>query len=203
MDRKPNIAIKASQLQRAATRLPSRIPLLDSFLGGGLGWGEISEWGLPWGAGLRDLILLFMASAQQETQRPTWVLWIYGQKDVQVNPLAWHARGIDLKRLRFATSAKPLIELKPLFLSGFFRMIVLDSIPRLSSEDYAFLARQARNLQQHILILHSYDLSNGQGNVWARLRLNCWRDFSQQRAFITLLKGQQQRQLSLPLQNLD
>ena len=203
MNKKEDLTIKASHLRQPVAKLSSRVALLDSFLGGGLGWGEISEWGLPWGAGLRDLILLFMASAQQETQRPAWVLWIYGQRDIQVNPMAWHARGIQLERLRFATSSKPLAELKPLFLSNFFRMIVLDSVAPLSHEDYAFLARQARSLQQHILILHAHDLSNSQGNVWARLRLNCRRDFAQQRAFITQLKGQQHSQLSLSLKSLD
>ncbi len=203
-NKKQSVAVPASLLverDAGAHRPPlaSRLPLLDSFLGGGLGWGDISEWGLPWGTGLRDLILPFLASAQQQEQPPAWVLWVYGQKDVSVNPLAWHARGVPLEQLRFASSTKPLIELKPLFLSGFFRVIVLDSIPRMADEDYAFLARQARRLQQHILILQPYLLSSAQGNVWARLRINCWRDFSQQRVCITLLKGLQQRQLLLPL----
>ncbi len=202
-DKKQTFMVPASQLSPGLGKalqapLASHIPLLDSFLGGGLGWGELSEWGLPWGTGLRDLILPFLASAQAQEQLGAWVLWIYGQRDVCVNPLAWHARGVQLGQLRFAASSKPLIELKPLFLSGFFRVIVLDSIPRLSTEDYAFLARQARRLQQHILILQPELLSSAQGNVWARLRINCWRDFSQQRVCITLLKGHQQRQLLLP-----
>ncbi|MCX6128950.1 MAG: hypothetical protein NTX25_07785 [Proteobacteria bacterium] len=206
MHKKQTLTARASQLPKApaqALPIPSRMALLDEFLGGGLAWGELSEWGLPWGAGLRDLILPFLASAQHETQQATWILWIYGQKDVQINPLAWHSRGINLEKLRFSTSLRPLVEFKPLFLSNFFRIIVLDSISNLSSGDYAFLARQARSQQQHIMILHPSDLSNSQGNIWARLRLNCWRDFSQQRAFITLLKGRQQRQFSLPLTNLD
>jgi len=201
-EKKPMVAVPANQLTQGRARtlqppLSSRLPLLDSFLGGGLGWGELSEWGLPWGSGLRDLILLFLVSAQQCEQPPAWVLWVYGQRDVCVNPLAWHARGIKLEQLRFAFSTKPLIELKPLFLSGFFRVIVLDGIPRLQDEDYAFLARQARRLQHHILVLQPYELSSAQGNVWARLRINCWRDFVQHRVGITLLKGQQQRQLFL------
>lgn len=205
-DKKPAVAVPASQILEEKTRipqtrLPSRLPLLDSFLSGGLGWGELSEWGLPWGSGLRDLILPFLVSAQCE-QPPAWILWVYGQKDVSVNPLAWHARGMNLEQLRFARSTKPLIELKPLFLSGFFRVIVLDGIPRLQVEDYAFLARQARQLQQHILVLHPYELSSEQGNVWARLRVNCWHDFIQRRVGIALVKGHRQRQLHLPFPGL-
>jgi hypothetical protein len=201
-EKKPIVTVLASQLSQGKARslhppLPSRVSLFDSFLGGGLGWGELSEWGLPWGSGLRDLILPFLVNAQQE-QPPAWVLWIYGQKDICVNPLAWHARGVRLEQLRFALSTKPLIELKPLFLSGFFRVIVLDSIPRLMDEDYAFLARQARRLQQHILVLHPYTLTTSRGNVWARLRINCSRDFAHQHVVLTLLKGHQQRQLLLP-----
>ncbi|HYX37308.1 MAG TPA: hypothetical protein VE954_29745 [Oligoflexus sp.] len=205
-EKKPNVTVPASQLSQGKARLsqpplPSHVSLLDSFLGGGLGWGDLSEWGLPWGTGLRDLILPFLVSAQQGEQPPAWVLWVYGQKDICVNPLAWHARGIRLEQLRFAFSTKPLIELKPLFLSGFFRVIVLDGVPRLTDEDYAFLARQARRLQQHILVLHPYTLTTAHGNVWARIRINCWRDFSHQHVGITLLKGHQQRQLLLPFHN--
>jgi hypothetical protein len=204
-EKKPNITMRASQLPQGRggslqPPLPSRLPLLDSFLGGGLGWGELSEWGLPWGCGLRDLILPFLVSAQGE-EPPAWILWVYGQKDICVNPLAWHARGVQLERLRFACSTRPLIELKPLFLSGFFRLIVLDGVPRLMDEDYAFLARQARRLQQHILVLHPYTLTRERGNVWARLRINCARDFTQQHVVLTLLKGHQQRQLLLPFQS--
>jgi hypothetical protein len=202
-DKKQVLTVPASQLSQAEARtlhppLPSRLPRLDSFLGGGLGWGELSEWGLPWGMGLRDLILPFLGSAQECEQPSAWVLWVYGQQDICINPLAWHARGLRLEQLRFVFSTKPLIELKPLFLSAFFRVIVLDGIPRLTDEDYAFLARQARRLQQHIMVLHPYSLTAAHGNVWAKLRINCWRDFSQEHIGITLLKGQQQRQLLLP-----
>ena len=190
-----------NQVQRGLEqpRLSSGMAVLDDILEGGLSWGELSEWGLPWGVGLRDLMLSFIAKAQEAKQTPTWALWIYGQNDIAINPLAWHARGIHLQHLRFVANRKPLIELKPLFLSSFFRLIVLDSVSLLLEEDYAFLARQARQFQQHIIVLHPYQLCAGRGNIWARLRVNCQRDFDQKRICLDILKGRQQRQFFVPI----
>lgn len=177
------------------TSLSSGHALLDEFLDGGLRWGELSEWGMPWGQSLRDIILWFLIHAQGRHEEPCWILWIYGQNDISINPLAWQARGLDLSWVRFAHAQQPVRELKPIFLSHFFRIIVIDGAQRLNEDDCAFLARQARRQQQMIILLRSYPLSQGRGNVWAKTRVNCWQDMQQQKVFAKIIKGRQPRQI--------
>lgn len=172
--------------------LPSGLPLLDDLLEGGLREGELSEWGMPWGQGLRELLLPFLASAQRKDY---WILWIYGQSKICVNPLAWKARAVDLNRIRFVGTEQPLQDLRPVFLSDFFRLIVIDQGKPLSEEDCAFLARQARRQRQSILILKPYALSHTQGNVWARLRVNCGQDLQTRMVSAELLKGRHPKRL--------
>lgn len=178
--------------QHAPPVLSSGLPLLDELLEGGLHEGELSEWGMPWGQGLRELLLPFLAAAQRKDY---WILWIYGQSKICVNPLAWKARAVDLNRIRFAQSEHALRDLRPVFLSDFFRLIVIDQSKQLSDEDCAFLARQARRLRQSILILKPYALSHTQGNVWARLRVNCGQDLQSRMFRAELLKGRHPKQL--------
>lgn len=179
--------------------LSSGNDLLDEFLDGGLRWGEVSEWGMPWGQCLRDIILWFLIHAQQRNEGPCWILWIYGQPDISINPLAWQARGLDLSWIRFARAQQPVRELKPIFLSDFFRIVVIDGAQRLHDDDCAFLARQARRHKQMIVLLRSHPLSQGRGNVWAKTRVNCWQDLKQQKVFAKILKGRQPRQIIWPL----
>ena len=179
------------------SHLSSGHPLLDEFLDGGLRWGELSEWGMPWGQSLRDVILWFLIRAQQA--EPCWILWIYGQPDISINPLAWQARGLDLNWIRFARAQQPLHELKPVFLSPFFCIIVIDAPQRLADDDCAFLARQARRQQQMLIILRPHALSPGRGNVWAKMRVNCWHDLQQQRIFAKIVKGRRPRQIMWPI----
>ncbi len=176
--------------------LASHHPLLDEFLEGGIRWGEISEWGIPWGQALREVVLPFLVSAQKNQTPKPWILWIYGQKDVCINPLAWHARGLDLSHMRFAHTQQPVHELKPIFLSPFFRIIVIDSVRNLSDEECAFLARQARRQQQLLFLIRPFLLSPQQGNVWAKTRINCWRSNEQQRIYAKIVKGRSPRQVT-------
>jgi hypothetical protein len=155
---------------------------------------------MPWGQGLREILLPFLVSAQQ--LKDYWILWVYGQSTVCVNPLAWKARSVDLNRIRFVQSTKPLHDLRPIFLSDFFRVIVLDHGLALSDEDCAFLARQARQQRQSILILKPQALSHTQGNIWARLRVNCSQDLRTQILSAELLKGRHPGRISLEQKQL-
>ena len=134
--------------------LSSKDPILDNFLGGGLRWGEISEWGIPWGQGMRGIIIPFLVAAQQDSDSRPWVLWIYGQRDICINPPAWHARGVELRTFRFTYAQQPVRDLRPLFLSPFFRIIIMDSVSKLNDDEYAFIARQARKQKQLVFILY-------------------------------------------------
>ncbi|MBC7532422.1 MAG: hypothetical protein H7318_12665 [Oligoflexus sp.] len=176
-------------------RLLSGLTALDSMLDGGLTEGELSEWGMPWGQGLRELMLPFLARAQRDYSY--WVLWVYGRQHVAINPWAWHARAIDLNSTRFVYSQDPMQELRALFLSDFFRVIVLDQVPHLKEEDCQHLARNARTYGQSIIILRPGLLTHEQGNIWTRLRLNCHYDFESQRIAVHVLKGRAPRTISI------
>jgi hypothetical protein len=180
--------------KRSPVRLLSGFEPLDALLGGGLQEGEISEWGMPWGYGLRELILPFLTHAQR--QQGYWILWICGYDCVTINPWAWHARSIDLETIRFATSQNPLGDLRQIFLSDFFRVIVLDHIPRLREEDCQHLARYARVYGQTLIILRSHSLVNEQGNIWARVRTNCFCDLSRGEIRVEVVKGRSPKTLT-------
>ena len=142
---------------------------LDKFLEGGLATGAVSEWGMPAGQSLREIALAVVGGA---TRREMMVLWVNGQDGLDVYPPAWSARGVDLRFIRFVTANKPLEVLKPVFLEPVFRLMVLDSPKHLGSEEWAFIARQARAMDIHVMVLHNFLLSGSRGNIWARLRIN-------------------------------
>ena len=181
------VALKAASLVPAGDRLSSGIAALDEFLGGGLSWGSVCEWGIPFGSGGREVLVSFLATISStstltsnqgrvdQTAAPLpWTLWVQGRSGLTVYPPAWHARGVDLERIRFTTSAKPVSDLKPVFMDPLFKIIILDAPRSLSDDDCAFLARQARAHGQLIIILRDFFLGERRGNVWARLRINCW-----------------------------
>ncbi len=186
--------------QRFSTKLLSGYEPFDNLLHGGLQEGELSEWGLPWGQGLRELILPFIRYAQEECHY--WVLWVSGHDRAKINPWAWHARSIQLDTIRFVVSPSPLDELRAIFLSDFFRVIVLDQIPNLSEEDCQHLARQARRSGLTILILRDGQLDTRVGNIWTRLRLNAERQSPAGDVRIDLVKGRRPQSLQLPLSAL-
>lgn len=178
---------------RFAARLLSGFNPLDSLLDGGLQEGELSEWGMPWGHGLRDLILPFLSYAQRS--HGYWILWVSGHEHVTMNPWAWHGRSIELETIRFVRSQDPLHELRQLFLSDFFRVIILDQIPHLREEDCQHLARHARTYGLSILILRPYALTHAQGNIWTRLRLNCSQNWLENRITVEVIKGRTPKSL--------
>ena len=152
------------------TRFFSGHSALDEFLEGGLASGAVSEWGMPAGQGAREIVLSIVGRV---TAAEMLVLWVNGQDGLEVYPPAWSARGVDLRFIRFATAKKPIELLKPVFLEPLFRLVVLDSPKNLSGEEWAFMARQARAMEVHVMVLQNFFLSGRRGNIWARLRVNC------------------------------
>jgi RecA/RadA recombinase len=152
------------------TRFFSGNSALDEFLEGGLASGAVSEWGMPAGQGAREIVLSIVGRV---TAAEMLVLWVNGQDGLEVYPPAWSARGVDLRFIRFATAKKPIELLKPVFLEPLFRLVVLDSPKNLSGEEWAFMARQARAMEVHVMVLQNFFLSGRRGNIWARLRVNC------------------------------
>ncbi|MEY4631958.1 MAG: hypothetical protein RIQ81_2078 [Pseudomonadota bacterium] len=148
----------------------STCPQLNRFLDGALVPGSVSEWGMPAGHGARELALSIVAQA---TLRHQLVLWVNGNESLDVYPPAWSARGVDLGRLRFVQSGRPVEMLKPVFLERLFDLIVIDCPKHLGADDWAFLARQARTLDVHVMVLQDFLLSGRRGNIWARVRINC------------------------------
>lgn len=175
------------------TRLGSGIRLLDDFFAGGLPLGSIVEWGAPFGQGGRELLVRYLASVTKEH----WILWVHARACLTVYPPAWMARGLSLERLRFAVTAEPLEDLRAVFLEPFFRVIVLDAPPMFSKDDCAFVARRARVQRQLIILVRDHQLNASRGNVWARLRVNCWFEPGPSQYRLRVLRGLSPRQLSL------
>ena len=195
------------QISSAATiahgwrKLPSTLPELTDFLHGGLPFASVIEWGLPWGHEVREVVLSLLAmTTSHRWDQPLWSLWVHTRERICVYPPAWEARGIDLSFIRFAYSRKPLDDLRAIFLDPFFKVIILDLShgSSLKPEEMAFLARTARQQNQMIIILRDYLLSPQKGNVWAKLRLNCWR-VDHQKLQLRIVKGLPPANLSLSM----
>ncbi len=177
--------------------LTSSVSSLDQFLDGGLRFGELSEWGAPLGRGGRGIIIRYLTRQGLANDEKHWCLWVCGKAGVDVYPPAWMARGVDLSRIRFAYASQLLRELKPVFMNPFFRVVVIDAPKKLSAEDCAFLAQRARANKQAIILIRDYFLSVKQGNVWARMRLNCWQDEDGGRFHMRMVRGLSPRELAL------
>jgi hypothetical protein len=177
---------------------------LDEALGGGLPLGAVTEWGVPLGRGGRDVVLSWLTHLTRPhgANERGWALWIYSHADLTVYPPAWLARGVALSHVRFAQAARPLADLRPAFMEPLFKLIVLDGPRGLSGEECAFLARQARAHGQCILLLRDFFLGPSRGNVWAKLRLNCWYDDSSGRFRLQIVRGRAPRRLSLTSQDV-
>ncbi|MFW7380219.1 MAG: hypothetical protein ACOH5I_15505 [Oligoflexus sp.] len=192
-----SLTSRASALQTPADRLPATLPEMNHFFQGGLRWGELSEWGSPWGGGCREVLLLFLAAAHRQTStQPYWCLWVHDHTDVSVYPPAWQARGINLKYIRFAVTKKPLQDLKAAFTSSFFKLIILDCTTAIHHDDCCFLAQQARRHRNITIVIRNYFLSPHKGNVWAKTRVNCWHDPLQGNFYLKSVKGLAPKQLS-------
>ncbi len=152
--------------------LASGVTSLDALLKGGLRYGEVTEWGIPWGRGGRALLVRFLAALPPDQ----WGLWVHSRPDVMVNPPAFAAYGVSLERVRFCQTSQPLTDLKAIFMQDFFRLIVLDLQTPLSSDECAFLSQRAKANRQIIILVRHFFLASERGNVWAKRRVNCWQD---------------------------
>ena len=190
------ISVQAASDTLPRTKLSSNFSELDDFLEGGLPTGSVSEWGMPLAQGGHSLLVTWLAHLAQ-TDEPPLVLWTYARAQLRVYPPAWASRGVDLSRIRFASSAKPLSDLRPVFLDPLFKVIVIDSPRGFTDDDCAFLARRARANGQTILLLRDFFLGGKRGNVWAPLRFNCWVDTASQQFRLRVVKGLSPRQLAL------
>lgn len=155
-----------------APTLASHVMPLDSLLRGGLRYGEVTEWGIPWGRGGRDAIVRFLAAMPPDH----WGLWVNTRPDTVVNAPAFAAKGVALDRMRFCQTMNPLSDLKPAFMQRCFNLIVLDLQISLKPDECAFLAQRAKANHQIIILIRNFFLSSDRGNVWAKRRLNCWQD---------------------------
>ncbi|MBF0443452.1 MAG: hypothetical protein HQK54_16210 [Oligoflexales bacterium] len=183
--------LRLASEHKEPTYLTSSFSPLNTFLEGGVRFGDLIEWGLPPGMCGRSLILSFINES-------FWTLWALKDGELSIYPPAWEARGVSLSQIRFAYSKEIIGELRPLFINPFFKLIILDSPDRLNNNDLAFLARQARSQGQVIMILREFFLTPRKGNVWARLRVNCWYDIKTSRFFLKVVKGLPCRQTSFP-----
>ncbi len=170
---------RASAPVRTAKRLSFGIPALDEAFGGGLSLGTVIEWGVRPGRGGRRLIVELLARATSAPWK-LWCLWIgppHGATTtLGIYPPAWSAAGVDLTRMRFAASEHPVEDLKPALVDPLFKVVVLDAPLRLTSDEAAYLAREARRLQRIVILLRDRELDDARGNVWAKIRVNCRRE---------------------------
>lgn len=79
-----------------------------------------------------------------------------------------------MDRIFFAFSQEPFKQLKPAFMSSYFKIIILDFPHRLKEEEYAFLVKMAEKHRRFFFLLRPYFLSNKQGNIWSRVRIRKW-----------------------------
>jgi len=195
----PQVAMAAkTAYETKPSFLRSKINELDDCFGGGLAWGQLSEWGMPMGCGGRELLLAFLAKATRE-RPPVWCLWVYPSSEgLAINAVAWAARGIDLQYLRYVCSDYPVSDLQALLWENFFQLVIFDAPRALRSEECAFLARNAQRHHQIIAIVRPYFLSSQRGNIWSRLRVNCWYESTTDLLQVDVVRGLSPRRISLP-----
>lgn len=179
-------------------RLVAGVAVLDQFLEGGLPFGSLSEFGMPLGKEGRLLLLKYLVTATRGIDmNPLWTLWVSSFSEYQVFPPAWFAKGVDPNRIVFAESEAPVRDLKRAILNPFFKLIVFDSPRTFSKDDCHFLDQQARRNDRVAIVLRNYFLSNQRGNIWARLRLNCWKRHASNQFVIRVIRGLSRRELLL------
>ncbi len=183
-------------LVSAVSWLPSTLSLITDFLQGGLPFGALVEWGSPMGSEGRRILLTFLVNAMQLS---CLCLWNNGHCDVTIFPPAWSACGIDLNQLIFTNANHPLTELKPVFLSSLFKVIVLDTaLGQLSNDECAWLRHQASLHHYLVIIVRNYRLSNKLGNAWVKLRLNALKHPNSDNYQLWLVKGGTEKRLNIP-----
>ena len=164
---------------------------LDDFFSGGLAFGTLLEMGIPFGNGGRRLLAHFIAVASSGVSdgQKHWCLWISARQQPAVYPPAWQALGVDLQRLRFASSASPVSDLKIAFLNDLFRVIVIDQPAPLKPDEHIFLAQCARQHRKIIVVARDGFLDPRDSNTAARYRINVWRPAHQNLLNLVPVRG--------------
>ncbi len=194
----PTLNQTIGQSHSQPQKLTSCVQEIDDFLDGGIPFDGITEFGMPLGKEGRVLLLKFLVNATQGlTMEPIWTLWVSSHLDFSVFPPAWFAKGISPSRIIFTQSTTPAQDLKRAIINPLFKLIVLDSPHRFSKDDCFFVNTQARFNHQLVLLLRNFFLSNNYGNVWAKLRLNCWKRHATGRFVIKTIRGLPKRQLCI------
>lgn len=185
----PTLCLETSVNYNKQEKLTLGIPLVDQFLNGGLPFGKVTELGMPLGKEGRSLLVKLLAHHQTPVQKAFRVLWISCFPGISIYPPAWFVRGVSEKDTIFTYSEKPITELKRAIMHSFFKMIILDSPKGLSRDDSLFLSTQAKKNNQVIILVRDFFLSNLKGNIWAQLRLNCWRRPQNRQYVIRVVRG--------------
>lgn len=171
---------------------------IDDFLSGGFPLGSLVEWGVPMGKEGRQLLFPFLANVTQGRQfPPSFVLWINGFEDLSVFPPAWFVRGVAPDKILFARSSDMFRDLRQVFLSPVFKVIVMDTPQYLSREECLFLRKKVQTHQQVLFLLRPYFLNNEKGNVASKIRMNVWRESRQNALVAQVIKGLTERRLYL------
>lgn len=192
----PELSLSVDSARSHPRKLASCIPEVDNFLEGGLPFDGMTEFGMPLGREGRLLLLKFLANATCGIRmNPVWTLWAYSHEELSVFPPAWFSKGVSPSRIVFARCSAPAQDLKRAMINPFFRVIILDSPHLFTRDDCFFVNTQARFNHQLVILLRDFFLSNKRGNVWAKLRLNCWKRHSDNRFFIRTVRGLPRRQL--------
>src|SRR5436190_206367 len=97
----------ASSFLSPPDQVSSSLPELNRFLGGGLNWGSLYEWGVPLGQGGYGVVLSFLNHANLVSANH-YALWMHPHPDLQIYAPAWAAHGMPLEHVRFACSTNPL-----------------------------------------------------------------------------------------------
>jgi len=154
--------------------------------------GDLIEWGIPPGLNGRLIPVQFLKHGIPAS------IWIYHHHGLGIFASSWISHGIDLQRLFFIRSAKPVKELRPLFLEDTFKRIIIDSPKIFSNGDLAFVSQQARKYQQIVFLIRHYFLSQKQGNPHASLRINTWQNDNNEFS-LQVIKGPITGKLHIPL----
>jgi hypothetical protein len=170
------------KISRASDRLKDEglsfgIPPLDDAFSGRLSFGALYELGVPLGKGGLEIILSVIGKASKKHFSDGMVLWITPESSpLRVFPPGWLSYGIALEHIYFTATDTPMQSLKPVFLESGFKVVVFDNPLKLKDDDFAFLAIEARKSKQLIFVLRDYFLTSDKGNVWAKARVNIYKD---------------------------
>ena len=192
------LTFQSGLVRPQSEKLASCVESIDAFLEGDIPFGSITEFGMPLGREGRVLILKFLANATQgKLTKPLWTLWVSSHENFQVFPPAWFAKGVSPSRMVFTHSQRPLRDLKRAIMHPLFKVVVLDSPQKFTKDDCSFVSRQARANRQSVILLRDFFLSNRQGNIWAKLRINCWKRHSSREFVMKVIRGLSHRQLTV------